>query len=264
MTRIAPLATLVACLWASAAGLRAQDAAEHAAQYAPADVAAGAALYNRVCVNCHGVSGTGVGGIDLHRGVLPRARTDEMLRNVIATGFPQAGMPAFRLEPAEMRALVAFVRAGFDAGADAVEGPPGDAVRGRTIVESKGRCLSCHRIDHRGSFAGPDLTDAGRTRTPASIRRSLLDPTTSMRPINRPVRAVTRDGQVIAGRRLNEDTYTVQIMTDTGRLISLVKPELEAWSVGTTSPMPSYRDTLTPQELADVVAYLAALKGRDQ
>ena len=32
-----------------------------------------------------------------------------------------------------------------------------------------------------------------------------------MIPINRPVRAVTRDGKVINGRRLNEDTYTVQL-----------------------------------------------------
>jgi mono/diheme cytochrome c family protein len=29
-----------------------------------------------------------------------------------------------------------------------------------------------------------------------------------------------------------------------------------------TSPMPSYRDTLTPQEQADVIAYLMSLKGQ--
>ena len=64
-----------------------------------------------------------------------------------------------------------------------------------------------------GSRAGPDLTDIGAARTPAAIHRSLIDPTGSMRPINRPVRAVTRDGAVVTGRRLNEDTYTVQIVT---------------------------------------------------
>ncbi len=66
----------------------------------------------------------------------------------------------------------------------------------------------------------PDWTSptSARVRTASSIQRSLVDPTGSMLPINRPVRAVTREGRVITGRRLNEDTYTVQIVTDDGRL----------------------------------------------
>src|SRR5438105_4597802 len=63
-------------------------ALDHPEQYAPADVIAGARIYNAMCVNCHGVSGTGVGGIDLRHGLLPRARTDAALQAVIATGFP--------------------------------------------------------------------------------------------------------------------------------------------------------------------------------
>jgi len=82
-----------------------------------------------------------------------------------------------------------------------------------------------------------------------------------MRPINRPVRAVTRDGKTVTGRRLNEDTYTVQIITDQGQLVSLVKSELREWAVSQVSTMPSFNDTLAPAELADVLAYLASLKG---
>src|SRR5204863_8463795 len=107
--------------------------------------------------------------------------------------------------------------------------------------------------EDKGQFAGPDLSDVGRARTPVALRRLLLDPTSSMRPINRPVRAITRDGKTITGRRLNEDTYTVQIVTDQGRLVSLVKSDLREWAIGTTSPMPSFKDSLTDAELADLL-----------
>ena len=92
--------------------------------------------------------------------------------------------------------------------------------------------------------------------------RSLTDPVSQMMPINRPVRAVTRDGTVINGRRLNEDTYTVQLIDDQERLVSLTKADLRDLTVLTSSPMPSYRGRLDDEEIADVVAYLLTLKGR--
>jgi mono/diheme cytochrome c family protein len=82
-----------------------------------------------------------------------------------------------------------------------------------------------------------------------------------MLPINRFVRAVTRDGKAITGRRLNEDTYTVQLIDANERLVSLVKAELREYTVLKTSAMPSYKDKLTAGELDDVVAYLRTLKG---
>jgi hypothetical protein len=83
-----------------------------------------------------------------------------------------------------------------------------------------------------------------------------------MMPINRPVRAITRDGKVINGRRLNEDTYTVQMIDEQEKLVSFVKSDLREFTILTASPMPSYQSTFTPDELADIVAYLLSLKGR--
>ena len=132
----------------------------------------------------------------------------------------------------------------------------------RSIVEGKGACLSCHRIDNVGSRKAPDLSDVGANRSAGSLERSLRDPSSQMMPINRPVRIVTRDGKVITGRRLNEDTYTVQIADEEGRLYSLVKSELREFTVSTASTMPSYEKELTSAEIADVVSYLLSLKGR--
>jgi putative heme-binding domain-containing protein len=233
---------------------------DHSEQYSQADIAVGLRVYSAWCVGCHGPTGVGVGTVDLRRGPLRRGSTDAALRAFITTGAPASGMPAFRLDPAELTGLVAFIRAGFDTGTS-VTVAMGDASRGRELFEGRANCLTCHRVKDRGQYLAPELTDIGGARTPASLQRSLIDSTGSMRPINRPVRAVTRDGSVIKGRRLNEDTYTVQIVNEQGRLVSLVKAELRAWSVATTSPMPSVKDTLTSSEIADLVAYLASLKG---
>jgi hypothetical protein len=83
-----------------------------------------------------------------------------------------------------------------------------------------------------------------------------------MFPANRTVRAVTRDGRTIGGRRLNEDAYTVQLIDAQSRLVSLIKTDLRSLDVIPTSSMPSYETTLTADERADLIAYLLSLKGR--
>ena len=85
-----------------------------------------------------------------------------------------------------------------------------------------------------------------------------------MLPQHRFVRAVTKDGRVITGRRLNEDTFTVQLVDEKERLVSLSKPELREYTVIKTSNMPSYKDKLNVQERADLVAYLLSLKGAEE
>ena len=137
----------------------------------------------------------------------------------------------------------------------------GDASRGRALFEGTAGCTSCHRVGRLGSRAGPNLSDIGSLRSPASLQRSLVDPTSQMMPINRPVRAVKKDGTVITGRRLNEDTYSVQIIDDRERLHSVLKSDLREFTIVKTSPMPSFAQTFSAEERADVIAYLLSLKG---
>jgi putative heme-binding domain-containing protein len=238
----------------------AQTPAAHPGEYAPADVAYGSRLYDAQCTTCHSATGDGVGGVDLRSGRFRNAVTDQDLVRVITNGVPGTGMLAFKLDPSELAGIVAYLRnmSSFDRGSVKA----GDADRGRMAFAGKGGCARCHRVGTQGSRAAPDLSDIGATRSAGSLLRSLTDPTSQMMPINRPVRAVTRDGKVINGRRLNEDTYTVQLFDDQEKLVTLMKNDLREFTILTTSPMPSYKDTLTPDELADVVAYLLSLKGR--
>jgi putative heme-binding domain-containing protein len=232
----------------------------HPDDYVRADIEYGARLYTEHCSGCHGANGDGVAGVELRTGKFRNAVTDPQLRTVITNGFPTAGMPAFTFDQAELTGLVAYLRNmnTFDAGS--LKG--GDVIRGHAIVEGKGACLSCHRIDNVGSRKAPDLSDVGAVRSAGSLERTLRDPSSQMMPINRPVRIVTKAGKVINGRRLNEDTYTVQITDEEGNLHSLIKSDLRELAVSTRSTMPSYEKELTSEEIADVVSYLLSLKGR--
>jgi putative heme-binding domain-containing protein len=228
-------------------------------QYSRADIEAGQRLYGPQCQVCHNASGDGVPGVDLKLGRFRRSSSDEDLARVITAGIPGTGMPAFVLQPAELTAIIAFIRAGFDPASSAVR--VGDANRGRALFEGPAECAQCHRVNGRGPLLAPDLSDIGAIRTLAALQRALLAPNESLLPIHRPVRAVTKGGASVRGRRLNEDPYTVQIIDDQGNLRSLDKADLRELVVETAAAMPSYAGRLTDEELADVIAYLVSLKG---
>ena len=74
------------------------------------------------------------------------------------------------------------------------------------------------------------------------------------------VRVRTHAGDEHTGLRLNEDTFSIQLLEASGRIRSFWKTELaELDKQWRKSPMPSYRDRLQPAELEDLVAYLASL-----
>ncbi len=235
------------------------SAQTHAGEYAQADIEFGAGLYNANCVTCHGANGDGVADVSLRSGQFRNASNDRDLTRIFRSGIANTPMPPGSYSAAELTGLVAFVRTMGDI--DPATLTVGDAARGQAVYNGTGDCASCHRIRGQGSRLAPDLSDVGTVRSAGALERSLLDPTGSMLPKNRSIRAVTRDGRTITGRRINEDTYAVQIFDETEHLVSVDKTNLREYTVLTTSPMPSYEDQLTQQELSDLLAYLLSLKG---
>jgi putative heme-binding domain-containing protein len=251
-------AGMVGVLAASAAAQQ-PPAAQHAGEYSQADIQAGSVVYALQCSQCHGPTGDQVGGIDLRSGRFRNnVANDDDLRRIITNGIPNTSMPGRKLAPAELTAVVAYVRNMRDFNATVVK--LGDSGRGRTLFEGNG-CGSCHRISGTGSRIASDLSEIGSSRSPAAIQQALLDPSSLMMPINRPVRVVTKEGRTINGRRLNEDTFTVQLLTDQEQLLTVQKSDLKEFRILTQASMPSFKDKLDPQQLADVVAYLASLRG---
>jgi putative heme-binding domain-containing protein len=227
--------------------------------YSAADVDNGRQLFSVHCQPCHGVEGDLIPGVDMRRAQFKRVSSDDEISRLILNGVPGTAMPPTNLPDASRIAVVAFIRSLNDAGAHAAG--PGDAQRGKAVFEGKGGCLSCHRVAGKGSRKAPEMTDIGVLRNAASLERSILDPNESILPQHRTVRAVTKNGTVITGLRLNEDTHTLEVIDDNEHLVSLVKSDLREYALLKTSPMPSYQDKLNTQEIADLVTYLLSLKG---
>lgn len=237
-------------------GVAAQNLADHT--YTTADIEAGARVYVADCALCHGANGDAVDGVDLRRGRFRTVRSDDDVRRVVTEGVAGSRMPSFDLSGAELNGIIAYIRAGFDPSGVAVR--VGDPVRGQAIFQGEGRCVGCHRVNGVGGRRlAPDLGEIGITRTAAALQRTILDPNAALLPIHRPIRAVTRGGETVRGRRLNEDTYTVQLIDSDGQLRSLVKADLAEYEVTTTATM---RPTsLTADQVADVIGYLLTLRG---
>jgi putative heme-binding domain-containing protein len=252
-------ATVRGAVWSAALlALLPGTAAAAQQRYVPAEVESGGRLFTSSCTGCHGPEGDWIGGVNFSKGQFRRSTSDDDLVRVIMRGIPNTPMPPSSFSDGQAATIVAYIRS-----LASTSGAPssGDAGRGKALFEGKGQCLTCHAVSGTGSRTAPALTEIGSYRTAADLQRSIFDPDADIRAENREVRATVR-GAAVKGRLLNQDTFTLQIIDANGDLRAFDKSDVHDLAVLKTSSMPSYRDKLTMQEVADVVSYLASLRGR--
>jgi putative heme-binding domain-containing protein len=238
-----------------AAALPLSLGAQHATAF---DVAEGRRVYEQSCATCHGPDGNLIAGIDFGRGVYRRTFTNDELAALIVAGIPGTPMPPNPTMSREQALrVVEYLRSMSEGRETAVAG---DARRGRVLFEGKGECTRCHAVRGEGSRVGPDLTRIGLVRRAGELERSLIEPKAEVQPENRFYKVHPKNGPPVIGRLLNRDTFTVQLIDQDERLRSFQIAELRAHGFAET-PMPSARDKLSMQEIADVVSYLATLRG---
>src|SRR5262249_35777945 len=117
--------------------------------------------------------------------------------------------------------------------------PSGPAARGAEIFRTKGKCLDCHRLNGEGRPVAPDLSTIGRDRDSSWLRPALIDPQADIYDsfsgyrwtIQIPdnyllVELKTKGGEQIAGARINEDAFSIQVRDGEGRIRSFLKSEL--------------------------------------
>lgn len=227
------------------------------------EIEAGRLQYANNCTRCHGPDGDRVANADIGHGKFRRASTDEELVQLVRNGIPNTTMTAMNnITAPNAQAIVAYLHSMASTAAAVANLPPGNEVRGKAVFEGKGACTSCHRVGDTGSRMGPDLTLIGIQRRTVELHRSLLEPDAEIIPANRSFKVVTKDGIALTGRLLNQDSFTIQLLdAKDEKLKSFSRASLREHAFVDKSPMPSYKDKLNTQELADVISYMASLKG---
>ncbi|WP_419948331.1 c-type cytochrome [Candidatus Palauibacter sp.] len=234
-----------------------------------AGLARGEMFYQAHCGRCHGMLGQGGEGPSLTRPTLSRAPDHASMVQVIRRGIPGTGMPGTRanlVPDLDVDLLAAYA---LSLGEGTAVEIAGDAARGSELFATAGDCYSCHVVDGRGTGIGPELTGIGVQRGVEYLYASLSTPASEL-PVSRrgilqgfrgylPVRAVTHDGRVITGMRVNEDDFTIQLRSILGRTVSLRKEDLARLDKQFDhSLMPAAAD-MTEADIDDLVAYLAGL-----
>ena len=218
---------------------------------ANAQAPAGKQQFVSHCAACHGEDGHGGQlGPNIIDVANPRATSAQAVHNLIRSGIPSAGMPAFTtLSDAEVDSIAAYVMSlkasANAAGANAAvhQAPvPGDVNAGFQFLSQQGNCLSCHGIRGRGGVIGPDLGSVGRTRTAAQIEQALRNPGslpqlagrgrrweggdepvngTEFRATYSPATLTVADGKTIRGVIQRETNFDLQLMGLDGHLYLL-------------------------------------------
>jgi putative heme-binding domain-containing protein len=224
------------------------------------DAARGKKLFEGHCGLCHGQTALGGRGPNLTLPNLKYGTSEEAMRRVIQDGIPGTEMPgAWQMTPNEVTQVVAYLRS--LARTERVP-LPGDAARGKQLFFGKAACHSCHIVGGQGTALGPELTLTGVRRNPAYLRQSLLQPEAAAPEGYLLVTAIAASGAKVTGARVNEDSFTIQIMDAQGKYHSFRKSALrEIERHPGKSGMPSYDGKLSASDLDDLVAYMAGLRG---
>lgn len=134
----------------------------------------------------------------------------------------------------------------------------GNAKRGELVFFSeKSKCAICHRVGKKGGLIGPDLTTIGANRSARDLLESIVFPSASLVRQYEPYTIVTQKGRAYTGLIQRETKDALFIQQQTGEPIEVGRDEILKMSPSPTSIMPAgLEKELTPQDLADVIAWL--------
>ncbi|MBI1900893.1 MAG: HEAT repeat domain-containing protein [Planctomycetia bacterium] len=138
----------------------------------------------------------------------------------------------------------------------------GDIRRGQAVFKSaKLACASCHAVGYVGGSVGPDLTRIGQVRTERDLLESVAFPSASFVQGYEPWTVLTSDGRSFNGVLKTNAADEIVLAINATEQVRIARSDIEQMEPSKVSAMPAGLDKqLTPQELADLVAFLKACR----
>jgi len=135
-----------------------------------------------------------------------------------------------------------------------------DPARGEAIYKREAlKCGSCHRIGDHGARVGPNLAAIGAASPLDYIIDSLVHPAKNVKEGYNTVVLLTTDGQVVTGIPIARGDEEVVLRDATDREVRVPTASIDEESAGTSLMPAGLVDSLSREELADLVRYLSGL-----
>src|SRR5690606_21152606 len=125
------------------------------------------------------------------------------------------------------------------------------------IAAFKKVCGQCHKMYGEGAEVGPDITRNGRNNW-EQLLQNVFDPSAVIGPGYQARTLVTEDGRVLTGLPVEESDQRVVLKIQGGKTETIPRDQIEAYARSEMSMRPEdLEKRLTPQEIADLFAFLA-------
>lgn len=140
--------------------------------------------------------------------------------------------------------------------------PAGDVRRGQLVFHSqKAACNTCHALGYLGGKIGPDLTRIGSIRSERDLLESIVFPSATFVRSYEPLTVLTKSGKAYSGVLKKDGADEVVLTLNAKDEARIPRSEIDELQPAAVSIMPAGLDQqLSPQELADLVAFLKASK----
>lgn len=130
----------------------------------------------------------------------------------------------------------------------------GNSDKGKIIFSNQ--CGSCHIYGAIGNEVGPNLTEINR-KSKETLLHDIIDPNaaTDTKYINHKVEL--KNGDIHLGIISKENDIEITVKKMGGTSVTISKSEIKDFSsLGTSLMMEGFENTITPQEMADLLAFL--------
>ncbi len=139
----------------------------------------------------------------------------------------------------------------------ALAGQPGDAARGKAVTQL---CQACHLIQGQGGNLAPNLSGAGAMGV-EGLLRNIITPNAAMENGYHLFRVELKSGDLAEGFFVSDDKDAVVLRAPGAADRRIEKRDIRASKFLRRSIMPEgLLDTMQPQQVSDLFAYLMTLK----